>query len=121
MIRVRKLYLRALECGVRYWALGKDVRIKHGLRGDLFEYNAYYGDQVVKGAENALLAAMFHGFPVIYDDTQAVLAAYTDGQVRATDGSSITLDTPAALADYVGDRLDELEHLLQQAEADPTA
>ena len=35
MMRVRKLYLRALACKSRYWELSKPVRIKHGLRGEV--------------------------------------------------------------------------------------
>lgn len=126
MMRVRKLFLRASELGERYWVLDKDVRIKHGLRGFVGGGSQYSGDRVVKAAKAALLAAMFHGFPVIYNEMEAMLDAYSGAsaarQAQAYGltpnrfGEDIKFDHPAALADYISDKLDELDGRLRNAE-----
>ncbi len=116
MMQVRKLYLRGLRLGDRYWELDKDTRIKHGLRGEVGTGHAYSGNRVIKAAKAALLAAMFHGFPVVYNELYADLLAYGGGAGDNHFDGAISFESPIELVDFVSDRLAELDSLLQKAE-----
>lgn len=116
MTRVRALYLRSIELGERYWALSKETRIKHGLRNDTYEIPAYSANTVLEASRMALVGAIFHGFPVRYNELAAALGDH-GFRWEAIDGDVI-FENPAALADYVSDKLDEIDGLLRKAEAD---
>lgn len=119
MMRLRQLHRRAFECKVRYWELDKYIRIKHGLRPDV-GVCGYSGNRVVGAAEDAIISAMFDGFPVLYSEIKAYFSAVAGGLNLAPD-DGITFQTPNELADFVNERLDELENLMTEAESEPHA
>ena len=113
LMRLRKLFIRARECHARYWSLDKYIRIEHGLRPDVGG-PGYSGLNVIECAENAIITAMFDGFPVTYSEQPIIMQR---GKPRIVSPDTQTLHTPNELADLVQTRLDELNRLLTFAES----
>lgn len=115
MAAVEQLCRRARLCRWRYWELDKDVRIAHGLRGD-FDPTAYSGDRTVRAIEASGLAAIFHGFPVVYDELLSAMPSHL-GLPNEKSPASIVVDAPEPLVELLGRKVVELEALLDTAEA----
>lgn len=114
LMRLRKLFSRARKCHERYWKLDKYVRIEHGLRPDVGG-PGYSGTRVIEGAEDAIISAMFDGFPLSYSEQKmGMLGVGRSSGVDFPD--TRTVQTPNELADLVQERLDELDRLLTQGE-----
>lgn len=117
MAKLRSLLPRIEDCRERYWRIGKSDRIEFDLRPDVFS-GGFSGDHVIKAVEHTLYQAIFSGFPIKYDRTEAVLHVLGGrrGMVRVDPGCEGALSTPAELFRVLDEELGELERRLNAAE-----
>lgn len=116
MAKLQTLHKRVKRCSKRYWAIGKYDRIDHGLRPDTLTFG-FSGATLSQAIEQTLLQVLAHGFPVVYNEMFASMAAYSDWHSPAGREHSIVFETPGMLFDYFDAELSKYEGLLDAAEA----
>lgn len=114
--RLRHQVRRVDELKGRYWTLPKSFRIETGLRGD-WDPRAYSGDRVTRAVEACLIAALFYGFPAVYDEVYGALSHYSGSRQIAPGETSFVAHTATELADFIDVVLEELDGRLTAAEA----
>lgn len=104
MAELRSLYDRVENAKERYWELGKDVRISHGLRPEVGAPG--FSARAILDQLDAALSLAFRGrFPVDTDDHWNLLAP---GRIQAS--------SPQELARIAEEALAEIENRLDTAE-----
>jgi hypothetical protein len=115
MSQVSLLQQRVDDCSRRYWALPKTHRIDFGLREDVGEFG-YSGARVIQAANASLSAAFRDPFPIIYNEIQATLSAFSGARDLVACGTSFSAETPIALHLHLDAQLSKLEQRLAVAE-----
>jgi len=105
-MRLRELYDRLECCKVQYWDLPKDVRIQHGLRGDVGEW-AYSGARVLELCEDLIRRALRGNYPFQLDTLTSFVEFGKDKQF-----GSLT-----EVVSIVAPMIEELEQKLLKAAA----
>lgn len=113
--QLKQLYRRAVTARLAYWELDKETRIKYGLRGDII--TTYNGDWVAHAIEAAVLAAVFDGLPVIYDEMLAATPGWTGRLGPDRTPESVVVDDPETLVALLAPRLEDLEQRLANAQS----
>jgi restriction system protein len=117
--RLKTLLPRLEVCRRRYWDIDKNDRIEHDLRHDVGE-PGYSGARVIQAVENTLTRALLFGFPVAYDQTDSVFAAFGIPQDQVKIGDVGAIGSPGELFDVLHKELAELEQRLADAETSIT-
>ncbi len=112
--KLRKLFARVQSARERYWELPKDLRIEHGLRGEVGDL-AYMGGQVINSLDACVKSALLLGFPVLYDATLTPLTYHTSQRFEGGEETS-EFENPNELAEFVANELADLERRLAVAE-----
>jgi len=112
---LKVLGARVESCRERYWNIGKEDRIAHGLRPDV-GFSGYSGPVVMDAVSFAVRNALLNGFPITYQRSMCALAAVTDGARLPAIPGVPEIATPQDLYAVLDAELTELEGRLELAE-----